>query len=416
MDPVRSSSVAGPCRPLPVAAALLLAACASVPPPAAPAAATPAAARWRGGYDAGVGDVDLQLGGTAPLEGSGPLLSSGFSFAGLAQRVGYRAGYEVEPGDVLDPAAASTWRAGALPQSLGRQTLEQQLRLRLDPLYGAPVTVGAQYRQQEALLLEGQRATAQQSVDLAWAPAFAAFRLNWTPEGAPADSGQALQCEVSGQLQLPIAAPGGAGRDARRLAVDARTRACRVLAAEATPAAASLGARTWSTGLRWGGTAQETALRLQSVTPQAGAALLAERPPIAGSGYELRLSEQRALGDWQASGGLAYRRAPEAVGDAPGENSPWAANARLTRRLSNVAVAASWTRGDPYWFLPDLRQAADNFALSLDFSPWANSLWHGYAPTMAVSYSWLRADAGNTVGNGRDADQSINWNLAFPWR
>lgn len=421
---VRTATTA---MPTILTALMLLSGCAAAPvastrvnAPAASSGAPPLASDnthsgWIGQYAAGLGDVALHLGGNAPLDSDGPLLSSGFSFAGLDQRLSYSAGYRIEPGDFLTPGAASTWRADALPQSVGSRVVSQQVGVRLLPLYGAPVLVGAQYRQQAALLINGETQIDQQSVDVNWSPAFVALHLNWTPEGAPTDATQALQCDASGKLRVPVTASAAH----RELAFDAGTRTCHVVGDSA--ALDALTANTWSTGMQWGQAAQQTSLQLQSVTPGAGANVVAsEHPLTAGSGYALQLAQQRAFGDWQANGGVIWRRPPEALRSdvaGPGQHSPWAANAQLSRRLSKVSVAASWQRGDPYWFLPDVRQSSDNFALTVDFSPWASTIWRGsYAPTMALSYNWLRAEDGNTVGNGRSEDQAINWNLRFPWR
>ncbi|WP_028081662.1 hypothetical protein [Solimonas soli] len=400
-------------------AALALAACASrplAPAPADAAAGAPPAvlapALWNENFDAGLGELGLRLGGSAPLEGAMPLFDSDLSFAGLERRLQYSAGYEVDPGDLLNPDAASRWRADTLPQTVSSQTVSQRLQLKLDELAGAPLTVGAQYRQQEALQVAGTTASAQQAMDLRWAPSFAAVHLNWMPEGAPVDTTQALRCDRSGQISVPLTAQGDA--PGRYVSVDARTRLCRVAAGD-DPALAELTANTWSTGLRWGRASRETALRLQSVTPGPGANVIeSDRPLTAGSGYELRLSQQRQLGDWQAKAGLAWRRPPEALHPAfelP-EASPWATSAELQRRLGAANVAASWQRGDAYWFLPNVRAPADTFALSVDFSPWAVDGLGRYTPTMAMSYSWMRSDNQSV----RDDQQSLNWNLSFPWR
>jgi hypothetical protein len=412
------------------ASCALLAACASVPaqPPAsaasapvAPVAAAPIASQsWSESYGAGVGQVGVHFAGNTPLASSAPLLNSGVSFAGLDQRLQYSAGYQISPGDLLNPAAANNWRANALPQSVGSQTVNQQVKVQSDPVYGAPLTVGAHYQQQASLLVNGESETAQQAMDLGWAPDFAAFHLNWTPEGAPVDAMQALQCDVSGQVRVPLTALASSTAGGRFVALDAGTRACKVVGDD--PALGPLSANTWSTAVRWGKPSRETALRLQSVTPGPGAGVVeSERPMTVGSGYELKVSQKRSLGDWQANAGVAYRRAPEAerAASATGNDyvgglasSPWAANAELTRRLAMLSVAATWRRGDPYWFLPDVRQAADTFGVAVDLSPWAATLWNSYTPTLAMSYNWTRAEAGST----RDGDQSINWNIAFPWR
>ncbi|MGH8446482.1 MAG: hypothetical protein ACREVL_14515 [Solimonas sp.] len=404
---------AGPAAPAPVVA------------PVSPVAAAPIAPQgWSESYGAGVGQVGVHFAGNAPLESSAPLLNSGVSFAGLDQRLQYSAGYQISPGDLLNPAAVNNWRANALPQSVGSQTVNQQVKVQSDPVYGAPLTVGARYQQQASLLVNGESETAQQAMDLGWAPDFAAFQLNWTPEGAPVDAMQALQCDISGQVRVPLTMLSSGTAGGRFIALDAGTRACKVVGDDA--ALGLLSANTWSTAVRWGKPSRETALRLQSVTPGPGAGVVeSERPMTVGSGYELKVSQKRSLGDWQANAGVAYRRPPEAeraanplAGDYAGgigggpASSPWAANAELTRRLAMLSVAATWRRGDPYWFLPEVRQAADTFGVAVDLSPWAATLWNSYTPTLAMSYNWTRAEAGST----RDDEQSINWNIAFPWR
>jgi len=407
---------------LPALLVALLAACASTPTPAPPAASdTSAASAANAGARAdgspsrtGLGDLALHVDASAPLAESGALLSSGFSFAGTQQLFRYNAGYQIDPGDFLSPSTADTWRPGTLPQTLGSQILSQQFSLRSAPLYGAPVQIGAQSRRQEALLIDGESRIEQQSLDVRWTPAFAALSLSWMPDGAPADTMQALQCAASGQLRVPLEELSAAD-DRRFSAIEAGTRACRVVAD--TAQLDGLTADTWSTGLRWGAAARETSLSLQGVTPGVGADLVpSDHPLTSGTGYQLQLARQHTTGPWQTSGGLAWRR-PPAPGGAQPEGSPWAVSAEVSRRLSQVSVAASWKRGDPYWFLPDAHQTADNLALTVDFSPWASTVWHtAYAPTLALSYNWLRAEDGSMVGDGRTEDQAINWSIAFPWR
>ena len=145
-------------------AALGLAACASEAPrplptrlndvPLSTAMAVPGAAPqvWNESFGPGVGELGLRFASNAPLESAAPLLSTGLNFAGLARRLQYSAGYQFSPGDLLNPDAAQQWRSDALPQSVGTQTLHQQLRLQIDTLAGAPLTVGARSTQQDALL------------------------------------------------------------------------------------------------------------------------------------------------------------------------------------------------------------------------------------------------------------------------
>lgn len=353
---------------------------------------------------------DLHVDGNAALFGGSSYLNSGLSIAGLDNRLSYRAGYELQPGALM-PSAAQSW-SPALPQTVGSQTLSQQLNLDLTSLYGAPVLVGARYRQQEALLLNGETQLGQQSMNLSWAPAFAALALDWTPEGAGIDPAQALQCDVSGQLRVPLAQWVGG---LRALSIDAGTRACRVVGSDER--LAMLTANTWAAGMNWGRPALQTSLRVQGVSASGtavsadGLSRTAEAP---GTGYEVKLSQSRVLGDWNAVAGVAWRLAPEVPHGGPAEvaGSPWAASAELSRRLAQASIAASWKRGDPYWFLPDINETADRFAVTVDFSPWAARQWNTYRPTLAMSYNWARYDAAASGGN----DQSINWNVSIPWQ
>ncbi len=396
-------------------AALLLAACATTMPAAdAPPATGPAVdtapPHARAPLLSPVALRDLHVDGNAAVFGSSSYLNSGVSVAGLDNRLSYSAGYELQPGALM-PSAAQSW-SPALPQTVGSQTLSQQLNLDLASLYGAPVLVGARYRQQEALLLSGETQLGQQSMNLSWAPAFAALALDWMPEGAGIDPSQALQCDVSGRLQVPLAQWVGG---LRALRLDAGTRACRVVGSDER--LAMLSASTWAAGMNWGRPALQTSLRVQGVTANGTAAVADGLSPTAaapGTGYEFQLSQSRALGDWSAVAGVAWRQAPEAprgvVTEAIG--SPWAASAELSRRLAQASIAASWKRGDPYWFLPDINETADRFAVTVDFSPWAARQWSTYRPTLAMSYNWARYDDATTGGD----DQSINWNVSIPWR
>jgi len=392
--------------------ALALTACAGRP--AAPErAASPAygdsPVLWSGDFDAEILEVGLHLGGSAPLESAAPIFDSGLRFAGLERRVHYSAGYQLAPGELLDPEAAQRWRGNALPQTVGSQILRQRLQVELDELFGAPLTLGAEHQQQDALLLVGARESTRQVMDLRWTPAFAVVHLNWQPSGGPVDSTQALQCDRSGLISVPLAAPEEAR--GRSLSIDARTRFCRVAAAQ--PGLAQLTANTWSTGVRWGRSNRETAVHVQGVTPGPGANVIrSDRPLTSGSGYELSLTQLRQLGDWQAKAGLAWRRPPEAQRRyLELQRSPWATSAELQRRLGAASVAASWRRGDIYWFLPSASAPADIFALSVDFAPWAIEVLGRYTPSMAMSYSWVRSDDAL-----REDQQSLNWNLSFPWR
>ncbi|NKF22152.1 hypothetical protein [Solimonas marina] len=381
---------------------------------ALPAVRTSASDNWSSDYEGGLGDLALRLGGHTPMEAGGPIVSSGLSFAALDKRLSYSAGYRVDPGDFLTPSAVDSWRSDAMPSSVGSQVLSQQANLKLDPIYGAPIMLGARYRQQDALLINGNSQTDEQALDLNWAPKFVALHLSWAPAGAPVDTMQALQCGVSGQVRVPVNAFLGGQRRGRFFAIDAGSRECHVVGD--TAALDELTANTWSTGVSWGHEARETMLQVQGVTPGPGANVIkSTRPLTAGSGYEVELTQKRKLGRWQATGGVAWRRPPDPIHDHGDDSSPWAASAKLSRRVSMVEVAASWRRGDPYWFLPDVRQQSNNFAVTVDFSPWASTFWDGkYTPTMALSYSWMRADDSETT-TGRTEDQAINWSVAFPW-
>lgn len=349
--------------------------------------------------------LDMQMDGSVPRVGAGgPLFSSGLSLAGLGQSLQYSAGYEVKPGDVW---AAQDNRP---PQSYGSQNLHQHLQLRLPAVYGAPLLIGAETQQQESFLLNGEAQQMKQTMDLQWAPGFAALRLVWMPEGAAIDQTQALRCDVAGQVSIPLLEAG----TRRSAALDAGARSCAVVADAVQPSV--LSAQTWSAGFRWGAPRRETSVRVLGVaadTPTVGRTDGTARA-AADTAYEVRLAQQRELGDWQARADVAWRRAPTATETElrAMQASPWAASAELSRRLAQMRVAASWKRGDPYWFLSEVQQAADRFALTLDLSSWASSLGYLRVPSLAMSYQWSRLGNGDSLQD----DQSINWNVSFPWR
>lgn len=345
--------------------------------------------------------LDLQMDGSVPRVGArAPLFSSGLSFAGLGQMLQYNAGYELKPGDVWAPASDKA------PQSYGSQHLRQQLQVRLPAFYGAPLLLGAESQQQDSLLLNGEAQQLQQSMDLQWSPAFAALQLSWIPEGAAVDPSQALRCAVAGHVSIPLI-DAGARRSA---AFDAGARSCAVVADTLQPNA--LSAQTWSAGVRWGAPHRETSVRVLGVA--ADTFITGRVEGTAETAYELRLAQQREVGEWQARADVAWRRAPTATEAElrAMQASPWAASAELSRRLAQLRLAASWKRGDPYWFLSEMQEAADRFALTLDLSSWASSLGYVRAPSLAMSYQWSRLGSGDTVQD----DQSIHWNVSFPWR
>lgn len=344
--------------------------------------------------------VDTQLAAELPQLAGEPLFSSGLSLAGLGDRLAYSAAYRVQ----TDAAASATF---------GSQQLQQRFSLRLPALYGAPLQLDARAEQQTALLTETATQRAQQAMELRWAPSFAALRMTWTPEGAAADAAQALRCDVAGQLSVPLR-DGGSSRFAT---LDAGTRTCAVLSPDAQTA--GLSAQTWSAGLRWGAGQRETSVRVLGVTPEPiglAAHPASLTPAAAGESpdaYELRIAQQRALGAWQARADLAWRRPPDGQ-DAVlrTASSPWAASAELSRQLAMTKLSASWQRGDPYWFLAGVQEEADRLALRVDLSPWAATLGHLPTPSLAMSYQWTRLEGGDRLHD----DQSLRWDLSFPWR
>ena len=380
-----------------VAIAVCAAGCASRSEPVRPqAAAAPPVADHKAGRTL---RIDTQLVAELPRLASEPLFSSGLSLGGLGETLAYSAAYRVQ-------TDATT------PQALGSQQLQQRFSLRLPAPYGAPLQFDARAEQQAVLLSAAAAPRAQQSMQLQWAPSFAALQLTWTPEGAAADPAQALRCDVAGQLSVPLR-NGGTSRFAT---LDAGTRACAVLGPDA-PAASS--AQIWSAGLRWGAARRETSVRVLGVAPDFAVPDAGKTGiPLATAGespdaYEVRLAQQRALGAWQARADLAWRRPPDGQ-DAVlrTASSPWAASAELSRQLAMTKLSASWQRGDPYWFLTGVRESADRLALSVDLSPWAAMLGRMPAPALAMSYQWLRLDDGEHL----QAEQSLHWNLSFPWR
>jgi hypothetical protein len=346
----------------------------------------------------------VRVDGAAPLTtlAGQPLFASEMSLATTDQRVALRSDYALSAGELLSPADAARWRPGTVPQTLGSQRIGQQADLRLHTVAGAPVMLNLRHEQEQLWLQDTAIAQQREGVGLRWAPEVAAVDVQWQGREAPVDTRNALACSLRSTVNVPVAPLDP------RLAVQVGGRACEVVPLDVTAPAGQ--AQTWSAGLGWGDSDQRrAALRLLMVNAENNAASAAVSRA---SAHELGVEHEERMGPWSARAGVAWRQRDAVAHDD--EAGRWAGDARLSRDLGTMSVAAQWQSGDRYWFLPGASTPSDDLALSVDFSRWAAQRWPGYAPTLSLAYRWQRTDAGPTTDAYEDG--SLEWRLSLPWR
>ncbi len=320
-----------------------------------------------------------------------PVLASELSFAAIESRLQLRSEYRLLAGDLLTPTAAPRWHSGHPPQSLGTQSIVQDVQFALPRLAGSPLQVGLRYEQTDQWLAQSALQQLRQQLDVRWSPGPARVQVQWNAEGLPRDARNALDCALRGQLNVPVAAAA--------LDLQLRGRDCQVDVTHQD----GLHAQTWSAGLHWSAGEHSSTVRLLNVDAEPLPQVM-QRDVAA---YEFGFEHARTLGDWVARAGVAWRAldAPPAVaGDT------WVADASLRRELGLLTLAAQWQNGDRYWFLPGYSLPTDDLSLSLDLSRWAALRWPGFAPALAVSYQWQRRPAA-----GYD-DAAVRGQVSLPWR
>lgn len=358
----------------PTLSALLLGACASSPRQNDPALQL---------------RLDSQL--APPQRAVLPGLNSDFTLGSADGLLHYRAGYQVQPGQMF---AHSATPIDTPSQQVAVQTLGHNAGVRLTELAGAPLLLGLQYQQQAEWQLAGEAQNAQRALNLGWAPAIAAFDLKWSNSSAAAAP---LDCALEGTMHMPL--------PAEALALKLRGRSCRVVRDAAD--SAELDARTWSAALEWSEQQQRSTLRLQAIDPVPAAGFAAGDPA---PGYELGVMREQSLGEWSAQTRVAWRRVPDAGN--PELSEGWSSDASLQRRLRTIGVSAGLSSGvNPLWFVPDAAQRSQQLNLGLDLSRWAGSMLPGLNPATGVFYRRTQ-----TLGTEqRQQDDLLEWKFSLLW-
>lgn len=366
-------------------AALALCACAS-PGPETPRAGIsfvqPAifsggqAAPVLSGYVEEVGSAELSVDGALPRIGAdaGQLLESRMRVQSDDGLLHAESRFQVESGDVIDPAAWASGYQPRNPDSFGRQSSLQQLGTRLPFLGAAPLAVQLSQRSETRWLIGADaRERDMQQAELSWAPALADFSLSWSRHRGVAPA--LLECGVQGRVKF---ASFGADRPQLQL----RGRSCDVFS-ERAPGIES--AQGWSAALLWPDGGDETMLRLLALQPRAPADPTLELA----TAYELGFTRVERFGSWEASGGLAMRR-----GGAAGRHealSYWNADARLRRRLDLLDLTASYRTGAAEdWFLPLPASQSEHLVFGVDLSAWLAHNLPASDVGLSFSYDWQR--------------------------
>lgn len=329
-----------------------------------------------------LGPIALNLDSALPVVQSSEesLLAGSLALGGTGGPLRYRASYSLMPGEIV--------RAGQIPQTtpprgLGEQLIEQQAMLELLEVAGAPLALSYSHARTDHWTTEAGFEPRREVTSLRWAPDFAEFDLRWAGPGSGfVDSDLALDCDVTGDLQLPLAAPDSLGRSYLRLS----GRGCGV--DDAGPRFAGLGVSTYGLTYGWQWAGRESRLELAAIDPEwrgvpAG--------PSAQPSYELSLTQTMHREAWSTSFKAARRQHASDAAAAHAETANWMARVELTRELPAFSVSASWERGhDPLWFAPEPGSPADQLGLAMGFSRWAETVMPHWSPEFSLSWRWER--------------------------
>jgi hypothetical protein len=382
-------------------ASALLAACAA--PPSQP---EPAVTRAKG-------IVDFGVNGALPLVHTrqDPLIASRLGVGQADARLRYDASYTMEPGDLFAETAALP--GAPPPQRLAGQKVDQNFRMRLPPLAGAPVALRYSTQAREHWTLSGDRSEQQrQLAHLDWAPRMASLNLQWAGNGAMTDSQLALGCDLLGTVRVPLHT---AASNSHALRISGRD--CRVLTSDQRYAA--LAAETWGIAWGWKQAERDTEILLSVIDPNWKTA--GDRQPIDPS-YEFGVSHRQDHGDWSARTSVAMRHITawdlSAPIDASGHYSSdpdsfWTASASLTRHLPAVSVSATWAHSaDPMWFMPEIGQRKHRLDMQFDLSRAVAPLLPDATPQLAMHWNWSQV---RTRNDAVTDERAVRINMAILW-
>lgn len=374
-----------------VAAALALAACAQVPHVAERVADTSA--------------PQLSFGGiiTDNHAPSSNWIDSRVSVAVPYDIAQYQAGYAIQGGDVVLRLGDNTDAAPLLlpPAQIAGGAFTQTVATVLPSIAGGKPKLSFNTLNSSTLTSAGdtQRRERHQA-QLAWTTTPVSVQLQWAAtERSVADPAQPLDCSLGGKLQLGLGVLGAADQSlqfgARSCNVDAPGRV-----------ASGLGVDSWSGAWQFGGVDQRGRLTF-TMLETLPSPLQQDLDPAA-SGYELRVSQTRSVGQWTGDTAVGVRRVSVVSGN---EGSQWVAQANLRREIASVAITAGWQRdADPLWFVPGVASPTDQLALGLDLRSWLSQhLGLSDLVNASLSYRWNESADPNLSGG------AVFWNLAKTW-
>lgn len=335
------------------------------------------------------------------------LFDGDFSVALDSDLLRYEASYELDRGDVFLSAMPDS---AAKPQRLGSQQFDQNIRLRLPELAGAPISLGVSSQTGSNLLLSGYSQTQQEYADLDWSPGPARVDISWTAAGMPYDASAALECNLKSTVRLPTHE--GVNHSEGLVLSGA---ACAV-AADNT-AYADLATQAFGLGYEWTRPDHKSAAVLSVIDP---VRMHADESRAVAPGYELDMSHQRDFGLLSAQTVISWRQPPawdgapgldEAYVHDPAGGPGWTTNTSLTWELADLSLSANWATGvDPLWFTPDLGAPGDRFGLALDLSRWMEGLVPRASPKLAMNWNWSQvrmAGAAITTNNALRVDLTL---------
>lgn len=352
-----------------------------------------------------VGPVALNLDSALPVVQSreASLLAGGLALGEADGPLSYSASYALSPGDIVH-AGQSPFAAP--PSGLGEQRINQQAMLKLPELAGAPLALGYSRSSADRWTTDDAYEQHRQVASLRWAPEFAEFDLRWAGPGSGfSDPDLALDCDITGDLQLPLAAVDPSGSSYLQLS----GRGCDVTGSGAR--FSDLDAQTYGLAYGWQRSGRESRLELAAIDPVWGGGQTRQH---ADPSYELGLTQTLRREAWSTSFKAARRQlASSAGGDAPEARGQWMTSAKLTRELSDFSVSASWAHGhDPQWFAPAPGAPSDRLGLAMNFSRWAQTVAPHWNPNLSLSWRWERDRAAEAAARN---EQALRLDLSAYW-
>lgn len=373
---------------------------------AAGAASSPYLLRSRAELESRVvGPVALNLDSALPVLQSrdSSLFAGDLSLGDADGPLSYSASYALRPGEIVHAGQAPQT---GLPSGLGEQRIHQQALLQSPKLGGAPLALAYSRSSVDRWTTDRGYQQHRQVTSLRWAPEFAKLDLRLAGPGSSfSDPDLALDCDITGDLRLPMAAVAPAGSGYLQLS----GRGCDV--AGAGPRFSELDAQTYGLAYGWQRSGRESRLELAAIDPvwSGGQARQHARPS-----YELGLTQTFRREAWSTSLKAARRQRASSLGsDAPEVAAKWMTRAELTRELPAFSVSASWAHGhDPMWFAPELDAPTDRLGLAMNFSRWAQTMAPYWSPNLSLSWHWERDHAAKAAPGD---EQALRLDLSAFW-